>query len=78
MLSSALFCKKKLVFTTVKILAGNQTSECTFIQYRGFLTRAKAGNLCLFNYSFFVICQEDEVVDSPSKGQVRALLKALM
>ena len=34
-----------------------------------FLTGAKAGNFCLFDYSLFVISQEDEVVASPSKEQ---------
>ena len=34
------------------------------------MTGAKVGNLCVFDYSLFVISQEDEVVASPSKGQV--------
>ena len=37
---------------------------------RSVLTGAKAGNLYLFDYSLFVISQEDEVAGSPSKGEV--------
>ena len=65
-------CFVWFVFITIKSLLGNQTSKCTFVhQYRQVLWPGQKHGISVYLiFCFFVISQENEVVDSPSKGQV--------